>query len=79
MTRHTKIRIRKTVAFMRTLFLFLALLGIAFIFVTADGYSLKFPIVCGVIATVCFSISYALDYLLFETAWSGDKPSPFTH
>jgi 4-hydroxybenzoate polyprenyltransferase len=79
MTRRTKIRIRKTVEFMRTLFLILALLGIAFAVASADGYSLKFPIVCALIGVVCFGISYALDCLLFETAWSGDKSSPFTH
>ena len=79
MTRRTKIRIRKAVAFTRTLLLVLALLCVALTVCSVDSNNIMFPLVCFGIGTVCFGISYALDYLLFETAWSGDKPSPFTH
>lgn len=78
MTKQTKIKIRKAVAFARTLFLYLCILSIALTICSVDGPSFKFPIICTLIGIVCFGISYALDQLLFETAWSGDKPSPFT-
>lgn len=78
MTKKTKIKIRKTIAFARTLFLYLSILSLALTICSADGPSLKFPIICTIIGIVCFGISYGLDQLLFETAWSGDKQSPFT-
>mgnify|MGYP006361036969 CR=1 FL=1 len=66
-TRKTKIRIRKTVAFFRTLLFGVALLCIAFTICSVDGPSFVFPLVCFGIGVVCFGISYVLDCLLFET------------
>ena len=70
MKKQTKIRIRKAVSFIRTLFLCLALLGIGFAICLADDLSLIFPLGCVGISLVCFAISFALDHLLFETAYN---------
>ena len=73
----TKIKIRKAVAFARTAFLMLFFLFVALAICSVDSESLKFPIICSIIGVICFGISYILDHLLFETAWSGDKKSPY--
>lgn len=78
-SRKTKIRIRKAFAFARTLFLVLCLICIALVVCSVDGESLVFPIVCFIIGAACFGISYAIDQILWETAWSGDPESPFNH
>lgn len=77
MTKKTKIKIRKGISFARGLFLVLFGICITLVVVSIDSESLVFPLVCFGIGIVCFGISYALDWLLFETAWSGDKKSPF--
>ena len=75
----TKIRIRKVVAFARTLFLLLCGVFFALVIATINSESLVFTAICFGIGVICFGISYALDCLLFETAWSGDRKSPFNH
>ena len=77
MTKQTKIKIRKAVTFIRTLFFILFGICLALTIATADGSSILFSVVCFVIGTVCFGISYYLDQLLVETHWKGDKPSLF--
>ena len=79
MTRKTKIKIRKAVAFARNLFLALCGISILLTICSVDGPNILFPIICMAIAMVFFGISYLLDRLLWETAWKGDKPSPFIH
>lgn len=78
-TRKTKIKIRKAVAFARNLLL--AVFGICTLLgiMSVDGNSLLFPAICFIIGFVCFGISFILDQLLWQTAWKGDKPSPFMH
>lgn len=76
--RETKIKIRKAITFARTLFLLICVSFIGMTIASVNGDSIAFPIICFGIAMVCFGISYGLDCLLFETAWSGDRPSPFT-
>jgi hypothetical protein len=68
-TRKTKIRIRKAVAFVRTLCLILFFFFLGLAICSIDGPSLTFPIVNLCVGAVCFGISYALDHLLFETAY----------
>jgi hypothetical protein len=79
MTKKTKIRIRKTVGFIRTLFLLLALLCIGITICSVDGPSIAFPIIWFIAGMGFFAASYWLDKLLCKTAWQGDKPSPFHH
>ena len=78
-TRKTKIKIRKAIAFARNLFLVICGIGMLCTICSVDGPSILFPIISMVIAVVCFGISYLLDKLLWETAWSGDLKSPFNH
>lgn len=77
LSRKTKIRIRKAVAFARTGFLVLAVISFAFAIGTVDNPKLIFFLISAGIGTVCAAISLLLDQLLFETAWSGDKKSPY--
>lgn len=79
LTRKTKKRIRWAIAFIRTLFLTLFGIFIAFAIGSIDSASLIFPLGCFGISLVCFGISYALDRLLFETRWSGDSESLFNN
>lgn len=78
-TRKTKIRIRKTVAFIRDSLVFLCLLFMGFAVCSFDGPNKWFPIICIAICVVCFVVARILDELLWQTAWKGDKPSPFNH
>ena len=78
LSRKTKIRIRKAVAFARTLFLLLGAIFGAFAVVSLDGKSLIFILACLGIGIVCIFVSTLLDELLWQTAWSKDTKSPFT-
>lgn len=62
-----KIRIRKAVAFTRTLFLVVFLFFVGLAVCSIDGESFLFPAICFGVSVICFGISYALDRLLFET------------
>jgi ABC-type uncharacterized transport system permease subunit len=79
LSKKTKIRIRKAIAFARTTFLVLFFICLGLAIGSIDSESLIFPLMCFGIGLVCFLISYAFDILLFETAWSGDPKSPFHH
>ena len=79
MTKKTKIRIRKTVGFVRTTLFVIALIFMVLVICSVDGPSILFPVICAGIAVVCFGISYLLDELLFQTAWSKDKQYTFYH
>lgn len=63
MKKRNRVRI---VAAIRTVFAML--FGICFLltYITANGTSLLFPLVCGIIGIICFGISYFFDYMLFE-------------
>lgn len=76
MKRQTKIIIRRVAEFIRTALFVLALIFGAIGIVSIDG-SILFSAICFAIGAVCFGISYFLNELLWETAWSGDKKSPF--
>lgn len=73
-----KLTIRKMIATMRTFFLVVALISFAIAIASIDGgfVTAIILIVCGVIEIL---VSIGLDRLLFETAYSGDKRSPFIH
>lgn len=73
-----KITLRKVIAIMRTFFLVVALISFAIAIASIDGGFITaiILIVCGVIEIL---VSIGLDRLLFETAYSGDKRSPFIH
>ena len=64
MTRKTKIRIRKTVEFARTLFLIICGICVFLTIASVDGPSIWFPIVCFAVGSICFGIAYFFDYLL---------------
>lgn len=67
MTRKTKIRIRKAVAFARKLCLVIFGICLLLTVVSVDGPSIWFPIACFAVGTVCFGIAYFFDYLLWDT------------
>lgn len=73
-----KLIIRTIVSIMRTFFLVVALISFAIAIASIDGgfVTAIILIVCGIIEIL---ISIGLDKLLFETAYSGDKKSPFIH
>ena len=65
--------IRKCITYARTLFLTLFFVCLALTIISVDGPSFVFPIICTIIGSICFGISYALDCLL------DDNNSPFMH
>ena len=73
-----KLIIRTVVSIMRTFFLVVALISFAIAIASIDG-----GFVTAIILIVCciieILVSILLDKLLFETAYSGDKKSPFIH
>ena len=73
-----KLTIRKVTAVMRTFFLVAALISFAIAIASIDGgfVTAIILIICGIIEIL---VSIGLDKLLFETAYSGDKKSPFIH
>lgn len=73
-----KLTIRKFISIMRTFFLVVALISFAIAIASIDGGFITaiILIVCGIIEIL---VSIGLDRLLFETAYSGDKKSPFIH
>ena len=73
-----KLIIRTVVSIMRTFFLVVALISFAIAIASIDGgfVTAIILIVCGIIEIL---VSIGLDKLLFETAYSGDKKSPFIH
>lgn len=73
-----KLIIRTVVSIMRTFFLIVALISFAIAIASIDGgfVTAIILIVCGIIEIL---VSIGLDKLLFETAYSGDKKSPFIH
>lgn len=73
-----KITLRKVISIMRTFFLIVALISFAIAIASIDGGFITaiILIVCGIIEIL---VSIGLDRLLFETAYSGDKKSPFIH
>lgn len=73
-----KLTIRKLISIMRTFFLVVALISFAIAIASIDGgfVTAIILIVCGIIEIL---VSIGLDKLLFETAYSGDKKSPFIH
>lgn len=73
-----KITLRKIIAIMRTFFLVTALISFAIAIASIDGgfVTAIILIICGIIEIL---VSIGLDKLLFETAYSGDKKSPFIH
>ena len=73
-----KITLRKVIAIIRTFFLVVSLISFAIAIASIDGgfVTAIILIVCGIIEIL---ISIGLDKLLFETAYSGDKKSPFIH
>lgn len=73
-----KLTIRKLISIMRTFFLVVALISFAIAIASIDGgfVTAIILIVCGIIEIL---VSIGLDRLLFETAYSGDKKSPFIH
>ena len=73
-----KITLRKVIAIIRTFFLIVALISFAIAIASIDGgfVTAIILIVCGIIEIL---VSIGLDKLLFETAYSGDKKSPFIH
>lgn len=73
-----KLTIRKFISIMRTFFLVVALISFAIAIASIDGGFITaiILIVCGIIEIL---VSIELDRLLFETAYSGDKKSPFIH
>ena len=73
-----KLTIRKFISIMRTFFLVVALISFATAIASIDGGFITaiILIVCGIIEIL---VSIGLDRLLFETAYSGDKKSPFIH
>ncbi len=72
-SRKTKIRIRRIVAFIRTMSIYLCLLFIGLAIASADGPSIVLFLVFIGLSTLCFGIAAVLDELLWQTAWSGDK------
>ena len=75
--RKTKIKIRKILSAIRAislglfgLFLFLGICSV-------DNPKLIYPLIFFGIGFISFGISYAIDWLLVETAWRGDSPSFF--
>lgn len=77
--KNIKIKIRKALSMARKIFLVAFGVCLLFAIISADGESLMLPLVCFGVGAVCFCISYAIDWLLVSTAWSGDKSSPFYH
>lgn len=77
--RKTKIKIRKALSKVRAFLLIVFGVCLFLTVCSVDGESLIFPIVCFGIGVVCFGISYAIDWLLVETAWSGDSSSLYYH
>lgn len=73
-----KLIIRTIVSIMRTFFLVVALISFAIAIASIDGGFVTAIILigCGIIEIL---VSIGLDKLLFETAYSGDKESPFIH
>ena len=73
-----KLIIRMVVSTMRTFFLVVALISFAIAIASIDGgfVTAIILIICGIIEIL---VSIGLDKLLFETAYSGDKKSPFIH
>ena len=73
-----KLTIRKFISIMRTFFLVVALISFAIAIASIDGGFITaiILIVCGIIEIL---VSIGLDRLLFETAYTGDKKSPFIH
>ena len=73
-----KLIIRTIVSIMRTFFLVVALISFAIAIASIDGdfVTAIILIICGIIEIL---VSIGLDKLLFETAYSGDKKSPFIH
>ena len=73
-----KLIIRTVVSIMRTFFLVVALISFAIAIASIDGgfVTAIILIICGIIEIL---VSIGLDKLLFETAYSGDKKSPFIH
>lgn len=77
--RKTKIKIRKILAVIRGLCLGL-FGGFLFLCICASGNdSPLYSFIFLVVGAIFFGISYAIDWLLVETAWRGDTPSPFNH
>ena len=77
MKRETKIKIRRITERIRTGFLCLALITAAVGIAEIDGVK---PVLTAThlgAGFIFFIISVLLDELLFQTAWSGDKKSPF--
>ena len=56
--------IRKCITYARTLFLTLFFVCLALTIISVDGPSFVFPIICTIIGSICFGISYALERLL---------------
>lgn len=73
-----KLIIRTVISIMRTFFLVVALISFAIAIASIDGgfVTAIILIICGIIEIL---VSIGLDKLLFETAYSGDKKSPFIH
>ena len=78
LNKKTKLTIRTVVSIMRTFFLVVALISFAIAIASIDGgfVTAIILIICGIIEIL---VSIGLDKLLFETAYSGDKKSPFIH
>ena len=73
MKKQTKIRIRKLVSFARTLIFAIALVFFGIALCSVNAPTLTFTFVCLGIGAVCLAISFALDYLLFETAYNSES------
>lgn len=56
--------IRKCITYARTLFLILFFMCLALTIISVDGPSFVFPIICTIIGSICFGISYVLERLL---------------
>ena len=56
--------IRKCIAYARTLFFTLFFVCLALTIISVDEPSFVFPIICTIIGSICFGISYALERLL---------------
>ena len=73
-----KITLRTVIAAIRNFFIVVALISFAIAIASIDGgfVTAIILIICGIIEIL---VSIGLDKLLFETAYSGDKKSPFIH
>jgi hypothetical protein len=77
LSRKTKIRIRRTVAFVRTLCAFLCIICLLLTAISADASNSIWPFAFIGLCVLFFVVAALLDELLWQTAWSGDKPAPW--